>query len=159
MQVDECLFNADHYDHGRHWSLMNQPILKTARYENMKSIVVCGAISEETGPVHFKYGVRSFNADDIVEMLNEIRAKFDPGKKLAVFWDNARIHAAKKVLEAAKGEDINIQPIFNLPYRPDLNGIESVWAVAKRVYRNNVDRNKATNVQWDQQGLVEDAIE
>jgi transposase len=41
-------------------------------------------------------------------------------------------------------------PIFyNLPYRPDLNGIEMFWRDCKKVYRDRISMYKANFVQWD----------
>ena len=46
--------------------LHEDPVTKATRYSNKPKIVVCSAVSEERGPVHFKYGVRSFNSEDII---------------------------------------------------------------------------------------------
>ena len=114
----------------------------------MPRTVVCGAISEEMGHVHYMYGVRSFNQDDMIEMLRGIRQAIGPGR-IACFWDNASIHTAHRVRIAAAKEDIKIELAFNASYRPDCNGIEMVWARMKQRYRARVDYNKANNEEWD----------
>lgn len=48
--------------------------------------------------------------------------------------------------------------VYNIAYRPDLNGIELVWNDCKRRYRNRVDYYKANNVAFDHQALVEDIV-
>ena len=100
--------------------------------------------------VHFKCGVRSFSAPDMIEVLKAIRAESDPKAKIALFWDNAGIHRAGVVREAAASEEINIELVFNQPYRPDLNGIELLWRKIKDLYKKKVDWLKANNRQWDQ---------
>ena len=72
-------------------------------------------------------------------VLREIRRRKGPEAKLAVFWDNARIHRARIVQDLADSEEVNIELVFNLAYRPDLNGIELVWRRAKWLYKRNVD--------------------
>ena len=69
LQLDECLFNADHHQHARHWAPKGQPLKKVCRYASKKSVVVCGAISTNYGAVHYKYGTRSFKSPEMIEML------------------------------------------------------------------------------------------
>ena len=75
-------------------------------------------------------------------------------------WDNCRIHRAISVRELAATPQINIRFIWNLPYRPDLAtcGIEFVWRRAKWLYKIDVNRFKALNLGWDQEGLVRHVI-
>ena len=54
---------------------------------------------------------------------------------------------------------MDIKFVWNLPYRPDMNGIEFVWALAKRRYKAEVDRHKALDRPWDQAGLVRSIME
>ena len=53
--------------------------------------------------------------------------------------------------------EVDIQPIWNVPYRADLLtvGIEQVWARAKWLYRQEVDRYKALNRPFHHVGLVQ----
>ena len=44
--------------------------------------------------------------------------------------------------------------LWNLPYRPDLNGIETVWWKAKYLYRNEMDRLKASNRPIEHEATV-----
>ena len=126
IQVDESLFNADHFE-GRHWAHAGRPIQKTSRYSAHPKIVCCGCISPSRGAVHYHYGFRSFNAQDIMDVLRAVRAASEPNAKLAIFWDNARMHVANVVRDFAATPEINILLVRNLSYRPDLNGIERLW--------------------------------
>ena len=95
--------------------------------------VVCYAvISPVRGRVYFHYGIRSFTAEDFKVVLRETRAAYGPGPKLALFLDNCRIHQANIVRDYAATEEIAIDLVWNLAYRPDIAaGIESLWSVAK----------------------------
>ena len=55
-------------------------------------------------------------------------------QNIAFFWDNASIHVGKEVgqyLKCNKG----IRTIKNIPYEPENNGIEFVWAKMKYDFR------------------------
>jgi len=61
-------------------------------------------------------------------------------EKLAIFLDNARIHGTREALNAMEEEDI--LPIFNVPYSPEFNGMEKVWAMMKKAYRSRMTELK-----------------
>ena len=96
-----------------------------------------GVISAERGVVHWEVGHHSFKALDICQALREVRAKIGDGVKLAMSFDNAKIHRAHIVQELMASEEVNIKPIWNCPARPDLLtvGIEQVWSKCKHHYR------------------------
>jgi len=52
---------------------------------------------------------------------------------IAIIWDNASIHKSKVVKEFM--ESNNIKSILNLPYCPQYNAIEMLWALAKQRFR------------------------
>ena len=81
----------------RHWAPIGQPIRKDSRWASAKPVVVFGVISTTRGVVHWHIGEQSFNAQDIAEALQEVRVKVGDEAKLAMMWDNARIHRAKIV--------------------------------------------------------------
>ena len=60
---------------------------------------------------------------------------------MAVFWDNASIHRANVVKEAA--DRLGIKLIYNVPYRPDFMGVEFYWRKAKNLYYRKLDGLKA----------------
>ena len=59
--------------------------------------------------------------------MSHIRAQYSEEAKLALMWDNADIHRAKDVRDEAAKPEVNIELVWNVPYRPDLNGIELHW--------------------------------
>ena len=86
-----------------------------------------------------------------------MRAKIGDGVKLAMMWDNARIHRARIVQQLIATPEVAIEPIWNVTARPDLAtvGIEQAWARAKYIYRGEVDRYKALNRPFHHLGLVQ----
>ena len=93
------------------------------------------------GNVFYYYGSKSFNSEDMEYILRGIREKAGSQRNLALLWDNASYHKAKTLQEFAKRPDIDIRLIFNLPARPNLGtwAIETLWSMAKRFYRREVD--------------------
>ena len=104
-------------------------------------------------------GLRSFKANAMVDMLRRIRREVGGGHKICVFWDNATYHRAQIVKTEARKRSVNIKLVYNVPYRPDLCGIEIFWMHAKNRYRQWVDSAKVLNRTWDQDGMVENVLE
>jgi transposase len=68
--------------------------------------------------------------ESVCEFLEKIRER-NPKKKIVIILDNFRSHWAKKTRRKAK--NLNIILVFLPPYSPDLNPIEQIWRVIKRV--------------------------
>jgi transposase len=150
VQVDECTFNTKDLSR-RHWAPIGDPFTVAKRFENSDTIAVVAAISASEGLVCQMQAEGSFNAEDMVELLQKIRI-FYGKEKVAVFWDNASIHRAGIVLEAAEKADIPL--VFNLPYRPDLNGIELLWRKAKNTFYRLMDSFRVNGVHASVAGTV-----
>lgn len=54
----------------------------------------------------------------------------DNKRGLLILLDNCSIHKTKTAMKRAK--ELNIELLFNVPYSPWFNGIELVWAMAKK---------------------------
>jgi len=80
--------------------------------------------------------LRGLKGADLVEVVQAVRAKVGKEQKLAIFLDNATIHKANIVKEAAEQAEIKL--VYNLPYCPHLMGIESLWKQVKTAYRGRV---------------------
>ena len=139
---------------------MKQPIRKDSRWNSAKPVVVFGVISPTRGVVHWHFGEHSFNAQNICDALQEVRVKVGDGVKLSMMWDNARIHRARITTALMRTPAVDIAPIWNVAARPDLAtvGIEQVWARAKYLYRQEVDRFKALNRPFHHMGLVQSVM-
>ena len=62
---------------------------------------------------------------EFVEFVEILSAKF-LGQEFAIFMDNLQVHKTKEVLETCKR--LKARPIFNVPYSPDFNGIETCFS-------------------------------
>ena len=61
--------------------------------------------------------------------ISEDRGLKYGGSPFGIFLDNLSVHKTKEVYQAYKR--LNITPIFNMPYSPDFNGIESYFSLIK----------------------------
>ena len=57
---------------------------------------------------------------------------------MCIFTDNASIHTSYATLNACNEEDINIDMIYNIAYKPMYNGIEYFWLRVKALYRKKI---------------------
>ena len=90
-----------------------------------------------------------FNSDGTIDLVKDIIEE-NKDKKIALFWDNASIHKSIKT----KSFLINIKSIFNVPYKPDYNAIENVWAGAKKEFRKQLTIKKINNEEIKQYYIV-----
>jgi hypothetical protein len=54
-------------------------------------------------------------------------------KPFAMFLDNLSVHKTNEVIEVYKR--LGITTVFNVPYSPQFNGIESYFSLVKGVYK------------------------
>jgi len=158
LQTDESTFNANAYI-DKAWSHKKNPLQRIRRYVPVRGVAVIGVISPVRGLVHCHYEARSCNADSVMEVLKAVRKVYDKGEKIAIFLDNARIHRAKKVQAFARTPAIDIPLAYNQPYRCDLVGIEQYWRLVKVQYRRRLVFYKVNGIDFDHEGLVQDACE
>jgi hypothetical protein len=74
---------------------------------------------------------------------------------VAIFWDQASIHTSGYTEDMADSEEVDIELISNVAYRPDLNGIEWLWLDVKNRFREMILQMKAANQKIDSMGLIE----
>ena len=115
-----------------------------------------GGISCQTGKLVFITKPKFFNQHDTVEFLKQVRASF-ASEKLVLFWDNCSIHKTKLVSEAMA--QLGIEAILNVPYCPQFNGIELVWARAKREFRAQALTRKIEGARLPLKQVVPEILE
>ena len=86
------------------------------------------AVSEDKGFEGYLLHPKSISAPQFIDFLKSLSAMYDE-KPFAVFLDNLAVHKTKEVMETY--ERLNIKPIFNVPYSPQFNGIESYFSLLK----------------------------
>ena len=70
--------------------------------------------------------------------------------------DNLRVHKVKNIQKFY--EDHNILPIWNVPYSPQYNGIESYWSLVKHEYKNLLLKEMIRKNEFKSADLVEQSI-
>ena len=88
----------------------------------------------------------AFKGEHVKKFVEEL--KEDAKDPFVVLMDNARIHVSKENLQWYRANDIPI--IRNIPYRPDLMGIELLWKDMKEEYRRFALHELAHGRVWDQ---------
>ena len=68
--------------------------------------------------------------------------------------DQASHHKSEKTREFAQREEIDIELLYNVPYRCDFNPCELVYRLAKYNYKKELEIYKAHNETWDQMETI-----
>jgi transposase len=101
-----------------------------------KSIAYFGGVRIGDGQfVHHKAEI--FNAESFKIFLQTLLRSRKRGKKVLVILDNARYHHARDLKPWLKKNRCHIELLFLPPYSPDLNPIERVWKLTRRLCTHN----------------------
>ena len=112
-------FRSKGWAHNRERIRINDSDLKVT------TLAVIAAISEETGLIDYYIHPKAINTEVFLAFISQISEKLGGGD-FALFLDNLSVHKTKdaKLLF----EKLNITEIFNVPYCPQFNGIESYFS-------------------------------
>lgn len=81
------------------------------------------------------------NKENVMKFLGQLRKQFaDPDLKVFVVLDNHTSHHTKQVTEMAK--NLNFELLFLPPYSPELNSIEALWGIVKRMVKKTLIENR-----------------
>ena len=94
----------------------------------IKTMAFLGAISDNGGLEAYTIYPHSITTKEFIEFVEILSDKFH-GQDFAIFMDNLQVHKTKEVLETCKR--LKARPIFNVPYSPDFNGIETYFLFLK----------------------------
>jgi transposase len=103
-----------------------------------KSVGYFGAVRLRDGRLVVRQERERFNAVTCWAFLEDLAtASREPGRQVIVIADNARFHHAKMHQEwrAAQAETFRLD--FLPPYSPELNPIERVWKLTRRLCLHN----------------------
>lgn len=70
--------------------------------------------------------------------------------------DNLRVHRSRLAL--AEYQNLDIRPIFNVPYSPQFNGIESVFSIVKATYKKQLLANILEGRTQQRPTMIKQAI-
>lgn len=98
---------------------------------------------------------KAINSEKFIEFLERIADHFK-GEKIAVFLDNLSVHKTVRSREAFKR--LNLVPIFNVPYSPQFNGIESYFSLLKSEYKKLILQRVIKGIPVDAFALIKEAL-
>lgn len=101
-----------------------------------KSVAVFGAVCPADGR-RVTFSVTPFNAETFQVFLGILLRHARPGRKIILVLDNARFHHAAVLQPWLQEHHSQIQLDFLPPYSPDLNPIERVWKLTRRLCTHN----------------------
>lgn len=132
---DECHFQQ-HGSRCRMWIPPEQKDPIVLHAPTRKSIALFGAVSANCGQLE-SMTTSIFNAETFLNFLKRIMVKKKKGRKIILVLDNAKYHHAIMIQPWLKANKRNILLLFLPPYSPDLNNIERVWKLTRRVCTHN----------------------
>ena len=97
-----------------------------------KSVACFGAVSLHTGKLVTTFEPK-FNAESFQRFLELLLIHRPRGKCLALVLDNAKYHHARVLQPWLHQHRKLLTPLFLPPYSPELNPIERVWKLTRRL--------------------------
>ena len=152
--VDEAMFTFNTFS-TRAWSAKHQSIEVNDADIRIKSMAFLGAISDNGGLEAYTMHAKAITTKEFIEFVEMLSAKFH-GQDFAIFMDNLQVHKTKEVLETCKR--LKARPIFNVPYSPDFNGIETYFSLLKGEYKKLILERLIKGVKVDSQSLIMQSI-
>ena len=103
-----------------------------------KSVGYFGAVRLRDGKFLFRRETGRFNGESFGEFLKVFRAASEvPGRRVLAISDNAAYHRSKLHLDWRLHQAPQFGLDFLPPYRPQLNPIERVWKLTRRMCLHN----------------------
>lgn len=103
-----------------------------------KSIGYFGAMRLRDGKLAYRKETKSFNAETYWGFLKKLhQISCHSGRRVLVLADNARYHHAKLHAEWRESRSDKFAQLFLPPYSPELNPIERVWKLTRRLATHN----------------------
>jgi len=115
---------------------VKDPILY--HHPTRRSVGYFGAVRLQDGLFYYRQESRRFNGETFLEFLEALRAaSITAGRRVVVISDNAKYHRAKLHLPWRQEHAADFALDFLPPYSPDLNPIERVWKLTRRLCLHN----------------------
>lgn len=132
VYLDEAMFTFNTIKKRAWYSkLENLKVAQESR--QMKPLALVAAIESDKGLVSFAIHEGSINSESFIDFLVQLKEHMSC-PEFGLYLDNLSVHKTKAVKE--KFAELNIHPIYNIPYSPDFNGIESYFSIVKGEYKN-----------------------
>lgn len=101
-----------------------------------KSVACFGAVNVQTGRLVTAFEPK-FNADSFERFLKKLLKHRSRNKRMVVIVDNARYHHARALHTFLRRHRKTLTLLFLPPYSPELNPIERVWKLTRRLATHN----------------------
>ena len=103
-----------------------------------KSVGYFGAVRLRDGRLVFRRQSERFNGETFWEFLRHLReATVEPGRRVILISDNAPYHRSRLHLAWRQQQQPQFALDFLPPYSPELNPIERVWKLTRRLCLHN----------------------
>ena len=152
--IDEAVFTFNTF-RKRAWSAKHTNIDVRDCDAKIKTMALIAAISEDCGLEAYSILPRSINSEDFVAFIHMLVKRFN-GMEFSMFLDNLRVHKTKTVLEVCRLHQVTT--IFNVPYSPDFNGIESFFSLVKGQYKNLLLQQLMSGIIPDNTKLIAQSL-
>jgi transposase len=117
---------------------------------------VIAAISEDDGLIDYLVHPRAINTEVFLAFVKQVAQKLDGGD-FALFLDNLNVHKTKEA--KLLFESLNITEVFNVPYCPQFNGIESYFSQVKATYKKMLLQRVIKGAPYDTVSLIKESIQ
>ena len=121
----------------------------------VKTHALISAISEDVGLEACAIHPKSIKAEQFIAFLEQLSIHFNR-QPFAIFLDNLQVHKTKAVWGVMNRLDIT--PIFNIPYSPDFNGIESYFSLVKSEYKKILLQQLMKGEEFSVVSLIKQAV-
>ncbi len=152
--LDETVFTFSTF-RSKAWSAHHKRIKVVDSDLRIQTQAMISAISAERGLEGYYIHPRSIKTEHFVDFVKELAEK-NKGAPFSLFLDNLTVHKAKE--SKALFEQLNITEIYNVPYCPQFNGIESYFSLVKAQYKKLLLHAVIKGSDIDTVGLIETAV-
>lgn len=115
---------------------IKDPVL--LHHPTRKSVGYFGAVRLRDGKFVYQRETDKFNAESFLKFMKRLKkASGRSGRRVVVISDNARYHHAKLHKDWREKNKIKFALSFLPPYSPELNPIERVWKLTRRLCLHN----------------------
>ncbi|MBM3883242.1 MAG: IS630 family transposase [Verrucomicrobia bacterium] len=101
-----------------------------------RSIALFGAVNLRAGQMHALF-CDPFNGDTFTAFLRTLLRRRAQGRRMVVVSDNAAYRKSPPVRAFVAQCDKRLELLYLPPYSPDLNPIERVWKLTRRLCTHN----------------------
>jgi transposase len=117
---------------------------------------VIAAVSAEQGFIYYEKDDKAVTSESYWAYLRNLRVQMGD-QPFALYMDQLQIHKTKAALKLY--DELEILPIFNVSYMPELNPIESCFSHVKRIFSRERLWHLVNNISFDIDEEISDAFD